>query len=263
MEKTSMGDAQVPCQPVVTESSLSPSLVVMGEAPAPAYEIKFFLSESRAQELLQRASAFMVPDIHANPNAGNSYQTTSLYFDTENLAVFHRLPGHRRKKYRIRRYGVDGDIFLEEKERWGDRVRKQRVPAKQSDLKRLLDATRIADWHGSWFQSLLHAKQLAPVCLINYNRVALVGDSPTGPIRLTMDRRIQGVLCQQLCLDFEQSTMPILADGVLCELKYRTAVPGVFKEIIESMRLIPQPVSKYRTFLQAKKSITGKEFPYG
>ena len=40
-----------------------------------------------------------------------------MYCDTQALDVFHRTPGYRRRKYRVRRYDEAWDVHLERKVR--------------------------------------------------------------------------------------------------------------------------------------------------
>jgi hypothetical protein len=78
-----------------------------------------------------------------------------------------------------------------------------------------------------------------------------MGLSDDGVLRLTFDRNVRGTLTQDWNVGSLHDGLAVLANQVICEFKYRGAVPTLFKEIIETMRLTPAPVSKYRTFLRA------------
>ena len=82
-------------------------------------------------------------------------------------------------------------------------------------------------------------------------RVAFMGETADGPLRLTFDRNIRGVFTAHWCLAGFDGGLPVLSDGVICEFKYRAFLPALFKEIVQAMRLTPTPVSKYRAFLRA------------
>src|SRR6266705_2729617 len=78
-------------------------------------EMKFLLSPGLADDVLDWARARLDRDPHGGGPHGDTYQTTSLYFDTREFDVFHRRGSFGRSKYRIRRYGSADFIFLERK----------------------------------------------------------------------------------------------------------------------------------------------------
>ena len=226
----------------------SPSLAVaMG---IPAYELKFLLTEAQARAVEQQARTLMVTDMHADPRLGDAYRTTSVYCDTAAFDVFHRRSPHKRRKHRLRRYDQTATIFLERKSKWGDRVKKRRTMISDAELALLAHPMSVTDWPGHWFHRHLVSRQLLPVCRIAYERVALVGHSAEGPLRLTFDRNIRGALTRTWTVDPVEDGLQVLADKVICEFKYRAFLPSLFKDIIQGLRLTPQPVSKYRTYLQ-------------
>src|SRR4051812_33873941 len=108
----------------------SPSLfspATAGADPATAYEVKFLLTEEQAREVTARVTGKLALDAYADPALGNAYHTTSVYTDTPNFDVFYRNEGYDRDKFRVRRYGVSGPVFVERKTKNGDKVRKHRV----------------------------------------------------------------------------------------------------------------------------------------
>ena len=70
-----------------------------------ATEIKFVVDSDLAGRIREWARAQLAPDPHGAGAAKDEYLTTSVYFDTEQLDVFHRRGSFGRSKYRIRRYG--------------------------------------------------------------------------------------------------------------------------------------------------------------
>ena len=46
-------------------------------------------------------------------------------------------------------------------------------------------------------------------------------------------------------------SVPPLVDRVVCEFKFRNAMPALFRGIVADLALTPAPVSKYRTFVRA------------
>jgi len=248
----------------------SPSLSASTGLEVPAFELKFLLTEAQARDVEERARRHMFSDPHADPALDNAYRITSLYCDTPALDVFHRLAPFQRRKHRLRRYGQTPWIFLERKIKWGDRVKKRRTMIPDADLTILIQPPQPdrsptalsgldgAAWPGHWFHRHLAMRQLAPVCRIAYERVALVGEAAEGPLRLTFDRHIRGLMRRDWNLDDDGAGMPLLTDQVICEFKYRALLPSLFKEIILAARLTPGPVSKYRTFLRASGLIDNR-----
>lgn len=230
----------------------SPSLFSPGaEADgATAYEVKFLLTEEQVRAVTARVAGKLALDPYADPAIGNAYLTTSVYTDTPTFDVFYRTDGYDRDKYRVRRYGASGPVFVERKTKNGDKVRKQRVRIDAAEVPDLAAAELTGEWAGEWFHSQLIQKQLRPVCRVAYERVAYLGTADGGTVRLTFDRNVRGVLASEWKLEAVGAAPPLL-DLVVCEFKFRTAMPALFKGIVADLALTPTPVSKYRTFVQA------------
>ena len=96
------------------------------EARASAWEIMFLITPSLAEQIRGWARTHLVPDPNAQGAHGDSYRITSLYFDTEQMDVFHRRGSYGRGKYRIRRYGQCEVSFLERKLRTRNQLTKRR-----------------------------------------------------------------------------------------------------------------------------------------
>ena len=224
----------------------------------PCYELKFLLTESQARVVEDRARELLISDPYADPALG-TYRTTSLYCDTPEYDVFHRLPPYKRHKHRVRRYENSTCLYLERKTRGGDRVRKLRTMIPHDELKLLANRVASMDWPGHWFHQHLLYRQLFPVCRVSYERIALVGLSPEGPLRLTFDRHIRGLMTRDWVVDGLDGGLPVLTGQVICEFKYRAVLPSLFKGIIQELSLAPQSVSKYRSFVAAAGSVvTGR-----
>lgn len=230
----------------------SPSLFKPGgeDDAATAYEVKFLLTEEQAAEVMARVAGKLALDPYADPAMGDAYLTTSVYTDTPNFDVFYRTDGYDRDKFRVRRYGADGPVFVEQKTKNGDKVRKHRSRINPADVGELAAAQLNGEWAGEWFHSHLLQKQLKPVCRIAYERVAYLGTADGGTVRLTFDRNIRGVLLSEWQLAVIGDVPPLL-DRVVCEFKFRRAMPALFKGIVADLGLAPNPVSKYRTFVRA------------
>ncbi len=221
----------------------------------PAYEVKFLLSEADALEVERRLQPRLTTDPHGDPALDHAYRVTSVYFDTPALDVFHRSEGFRRRKYRVRRYGLAAGVFLEQKTKSAQRVRKRRTSVPAIDLSRLIgDPSASEDephWAGRWFTSRLTARDLRPLCRVSYERLALIGTTSEGPIRVTFDRRALGEACAAPIPDPVDDGRPLLHDQVITEFKFLGAMPASFKRVIEDLRLAPTSVSKYRRCMEA------------
>ncbi|MBI3469585.1 MAG: polyphosphate polymerase domain-containing protein [Planctomycetes bacterium] len=250
---------------LAVREALSPGLHMSNGDRAPAYELKFLLPEAHAPRVEDWAATHLVPDPHAEPRLGNAYRVTSLYLDTPRLDVFHRCPPNQRRKLRLRGYCSSAALFLEQKTRRGDRVRKRRTPICETELLRFRDPPHPPslshdetapegngqDWCGAWFQKRSIARGLRPTFQIGCVRSAFLGTGTEGPIRITLDRHIWGVPNHDWRLLMGQGGLPLLDGQVVLELKYRSAMPALFKRLLEEMPLTPCPVSKYRLAVRA------------
>lgn len=237
--------------PLSSAGFLSPSLGPRGDGDGPAFELKFLLDEAQAHEVEDWARRRLLLDPHGDPELDGAYRTTSLYCDTAELDVYRRTPGHRRRKFRVRRYGVAGWVYLERKAKRGDRVTKRRVAVAEEELPLLEQTLCLADWPGRWFQQRLHRRRLRPACLIRYRRTAYVGTCPEGPLRLTLDRRVRGQLTNAWSVAPFEGGLPLLTGQVIVEFKFRAALPAPFRELVAELRLNPAAVSKYRLCREA------------
>jgi hypothetical protein len=226
-----------------------------------AYELKFLVSNHVADAALAWARTNLVPDPNADGTRGDTYAITSLYFDTTKLDVFHRVGSYGRCKYRVRRYGEEEAIFLERKLKTRGLVgkRRLRIPAEELDL--LTTAEASPEWLGYWFHRRILARQLLPTCQISYERVARMGMSNEGPIRITMDRKIRSLPTSQLEFEGSSEGLALLTNETIIELKYRKSLPGLFKNLIQELALNPQPVSKYRLSIEAFSAAKNASLP--
>ncbi len=235
--------------------TVSPSLG--SSKSAPAFEMKFLLDATQADEVTDWAFSLLQIDLNASSPDG-TYETTSLYTDTVARDVLHRSSGYRRRKYRVRRYADGNCVFLEEKKRKGHRVSKRREAVPIEDLPGLADVPGPIDQQGNWFHSQLAEKMLRPVCQISYRRTAFAGGDESDPMRVTLDREIRGQRIDGWWFHSASDAIPILSDSVVLELKFRGAMPCPFKQLLEAMHLMPTGVSKYRYCMMALEGSAGE-----
>ena len=72
-----------------------------------------------------------------------------------------------------------------------------------------------------------------------------------GTVRVTFDRNIRGELTDGWAFRTVGDQPELLPGFVVCEFKFRVALPAMLKEIVESFTLTPANVSKYRRFCRA------------
>jgi len=213
----------------------------------PAYELKFHLTAPEAEEVIAWARQHLTPDPNGQDGA---YRVTTLYCDTPHLDVFHRSPGFRRRKYRLRRYGESERVYLERKCRQGDRVRKRRVEVLPQELPWLAASTPMLNWVGDWFHRGTRLRSLRPTCGVGYWRTAFFGQTSSTPVRLTIDRELVGVPLRDWSVPFLCEGPELLPGDVLLELKYHVHMPGLFHELLPRLPLQQARVSKYRRCVQ-------------
>lgn len=228
-----------------------PGLAGMTEKRDAAYEIKFVVPASVGEAVVNWARMNLSPDPNASSSSGDGYAVNSLYFDTSSLDVYLRKGSYGKAKYRVRRYGHESAIFLERKLKSRGLVSKRRSKIPDQEIARLAEPEPDPAWVGCWFRRRLDIRQLLPQCQIRYDRVARVGLTPDGPIRMTVDSNIRAFPTRDYMVFETGVWRPLLTDRCIVELKFRANMPPQFKNLLEELSLTPQPVSKYRMSIQA------------
>ncbi len=222
---------------------------------AVAFELKFLLTEQQAKDIAVALQGRLAPDPYADPSLQGAYRTTSLYTDTAGFDVYRRNGNHAGTKFRVRRYGLDGPMFLERKDKDGDRVRKIRTTISAGDLCPLYETNAESGvnghWAGVWFRDAIRASGLKPVCRIGYERIAFMGSTDSGAIRVTFDRNIRGEMTNNWEVAPIREAAELLPGFVIGEFKFRYALPALLKEVVADHRLVPTTISKYRRFINA------------
>lgn len=211
------------------------------------YELKVVLSKPEAERVQAWAAERLSPDPFGD-EAG-VYEVRTLYLDSPQMEIYHRLGEDRGTKFRVRRYGEEGQVWLERKRRRGDRVKKRRARWPLGELSRLLSGSGApAEWAGS-FQNAVCNRDLAPVLLVVYPRSAFAGEDSA---RLTLD---WGVKVWRMGPDddpFDPPGDPVeVTDDVILELKYDGTMPPVFDELLKMLDRDTSGFSKYGRGVEA------------
>jgi hypothetical protein len=212
-----------------------------------AREVKFLVPADRGADILDWARSRLHKDPHAGGPSGDEYRTTTIYFDTEDLAVFNRRGSYGRSKYRIRCYGASDVAFLERKLRTNDMLNKRRTAIATAELPGLCGSTDPGKPY-RWFVDRVAARRLSPICQVSYRRHALVGVGPYGPLRLTFDDEIKAQP-NVAALFAPDGGRAVVANRVIIEMKFCIETPAVMKHLVEEFGLSPAPISKYRLSL--------------
>lgn len=228
---------------------MSPSTET-SESRAFASELKFHVSAADAGALRQWARHNLAADPYGAGEAGDTYLTTSLYFDTPGFDVYRRNGSYKRSKYRVRRYCGGGIVFLERKMKTRSLVSKRRSTIDIRELPRIGEPSAEKHWPGYWFHRRLLARDLRALCQVSYERTARVAMTGNGPIRLTLDEDLRALPVD--AVEFQSGAgVPLNPGSCILELKFRYAMPVVFKHLLAEFGLNPQPISKYRLAVQS------------
>jgi hypothetical protein len=225
--------------------SLSPSPPPRSEG---SYELKFLLPEESVEPVMAWARARIAPDPHAGPDG--TYRIHSLYLDTPRLDVYHRSRGYRSSKYRIRRYGDESLLYLERKSKARGWVRKQRTAIADVELTWLLSDGADESWGGWWFRDRLRELALIPQSQVAYRRLACLGEAEGSPIRLTLDRELRCAPAATLGPLSAFDELAVAGGVTVLELKFRNALPRLFKELVREFGLSSTSASKYRRSIE-------------
>ncbi len=222
-----------------------PALSSSRETRVLATELKFLVTPAAAREIRAWARAELAADPHGAGPSADEYTINSLYFDTDALDVFHRRGSYGRAKYRVRRYGQAALVFLERKMRTRALLAKRRTAIALDDLDALQEQDLVEGWAGAWVHDRLRVRRLRPLVQVAYSRMARLMEGPHGAVRLTVDDELRAL--PALDLGFRNvAGRPMLHDRAIVEIKFRKALPAKFRALIDTHRLVPARISKYR-----------------
>jgi hypothetical protein len=229
---------------------------------ASRYELKYIIHERQAHEVRDFIRSYLVPDEHADPDAGNSYPVHSLYLDSPALALFRSTVDGLKNRFKLRIRFYDDDpahpVFLEIKRRLTEVICKERACMHRCALPSLLRGVRPRT---SWLASSLDKNKAAAAmqafhrtglriaaracAYISYRREAYVSPD-RDQIRVTFDRHISVAryYAKQL-LTIPKTTMPVDIRGVVLEMKFTDRFPNWMREMVHALDLVRSPSAKY------------------
>ncbi|MBX3743702.1 MAG: polyphosphate polymerase domain-containing protein [Verrucomicrobiae bacterium] len=222
-----------------------------GESDPGVTEVKFPLTGGAVEPVLEWLRRHCRPDPHGSGVCGDEYLVQSVYCDTAGYDVFHRRGSYGRAKFRVRRYGDGAGVFLERKLKRSGVVRKRRVAVPEASLALLGARLNGTAWEGAWFQHRLALRGLHPVVRMCYQRVARVGETAEGPLRMTLDRGVRAEEAGGWGPPRPLQGRDLLEGRGVLEVKFRGGMPAMVKALIEEWNLVPGPLSKYRLGVRA------------
>ena len=222
------------------------------------YEFKFFLDLRKREEVESEIANFMSFDGHVHPELSNAYFVRSLYFDNDAASYYYeKIDGVKvRRKFRIRTYGKSFDpdlpIYLEEKNRDGDRVHKYRVEIDSSHLPILCDSDRYSDVQEVLpkvnlvdrflFDAIRRA--LKPTVLVDYVRRPYVSSYDMN-FRVTFDSVLMSAASNVLFPPEWVNWKHSYAGFTVLEVKFFRRIPAWFHRIIQAHSLRRVSFSKF------------------
>ena len=208
-------------------------------------EIKFLVNEATGIRIREWARERLAADPHGTGPHADEYRVSTLYLDTAEWDVFHRRGSYGRSKYRVRRYGDEARVFLERKLRTSSRLAKRRTDIPLDTL-HLLKAVESGNGQTQWFRRRVVVRQLEPVCRVSYLRMARLAETSAGRMRMTLDYSLTASTADSFTLD-GPGPASFLGGYMILELKFRGAMPTVFRQLADTFALAPGRASKYRT----------------
>lgn len=219
-------------------------------------EFKYLLPPA----LIPRLRAALAGVCRLDQHAGSDrrYPIRSLYLDDHRLGLAraNEAERHTRFKVRVRSYpsAERAPVFLEIKRRYGDVIRKSRVPISPSDWPGILQRPAASLSQGqAAFVHLVHQLDLRPAVLVEYDREAWVSELDDYG-RVTFDLQIG---CQRaddwslrptpfgrIPLDHTLVTSTWSPVAIL-EMKFAGPAPVWMRSLIERFELVRQAYSKY------------------
>lgn len=214
------------------------------------HEIKYIISRNYAKILKKRLSLLLDRDKYSKSKEG-SYLIKSLYFDDyQNTAYYEKIDGVLyRKKYRIRIYNNDDKfIRLECKYKHNNLTSKEQTLISRDIYNKIINDSNDIDTFGDKvltnFLMDCKVKKLKPCVIVEYQRTAFT--YPISTVRITFDEMVKSGLYNYDLFDKSAPTYTVLGDDLLVlEVKYDDVLPEIIEDIIKTVPMYRQSVSKF------------------
>jgi len=228
------------------------------------YEFKFPLDLRKREEVESEVANFMSFDGHVHPELHNAYYVRSLYYENDAATHYYeKIDGVKeRRKFRLRTYGKEFEpslpVYLEEKSRDGDRVRKHRIPIDPSYLPAFCNPDKYSDLHEIFSEVDLvdrflfdaFRRSLKPKLLVDYIRRPYVSAYDMN-FRVTFDSVLMSAKTDKLFPPDLASWKHSFAGFTILEVKFHRRIPAWFHRIIQAHNLRRVSFSKFCKGMEA------------
>ncbi|MHC4330235.1 MAG: VTC domain-containing protein [Planctomycetota bacterium] len=244
-----------------------PSLAGKSSEPADRtlacrYELKYHITESKAEAIAQFIKPFLQLDRYCKLQRSGDYPIVSLYLDSGDLQLCREsLRGHKNRfKLRIRSYTDETDYprFFEIKRRMNTIIIKSRARVMNPDVPTLLAGLPLppqnytADLETiNQFQLYAGSIKAKPAVLVRYMRQAYECDSENR-VRVTFDRKLAYSITNatQIRLGGRGWQLnPFTTGGVILEIKFTDRYPVWLSQMVKCFNLRARSISKYASSL--------------
>ncbi len=221
------------------------------------FEFKYCLPDFLADKIITDLLNYMDWDPYAFSQDSNSYQVSSLYFDTANFGCYYeKMAGVKdRKKLRLRTYATEFNsktpVFLEIKRKSDMVIFKDRLVSNYENCSEFITTGQfnLTKKEASLqdrellkeFLWLKNYNCLMPKIMVIYKRKPLIGRLDPR-FRVTFDSQIKVYPANQLF--FSEQAVEVFPKVVM-ELKYNNNIPAWFHQIVQKYQLNREPFSKY------------------
>ncbi|MHC4559988.1 MAG: VTC domain-containing protein [Planctomycetota bacterium] len=222
------------------------------------YELKYHISESKAEAIAQFIKPYLQTDRYCKLQRSGDYPIVSLYLDSKNMQLCREsLRGQKNRfKLRIRSYTDEPDYprFFEIKRRMNTIIIKSRARVMDQDLLTLLAGLPLPPQNYTadiktinQFQLYMNSIRAKPAVLIRYMRQAYEGTSQNR-VRVTFDRELAYNITSlsEVRLGgggWQRNSFTL--GGVILEVKFTDRYPAWLNYMVKYFNLRPQSISKF------------------
>ena len=250
--------------PTVLKSKRSETLLRRPSKGAPGknlfcrYELKYRISESKAQVIEQFIKPYIHLDRYSKLQPNGAYPIVSLYLDSQDMKLCRESMIGKKNRFKLRIRSYDDDTttpyFFEIKRRLNNIIIKSRVRLTHSDTNTLLAGRSLPPQEYKadeqtlrQFQLYMHCIQAKPKILIRYLRKAYEDDSDNR-VRVTFDRLLCHNTCSEPIVTFNSTGWQHHRQrSVILELKFTSRYPAWLSRMTKYFDLQRESVSKYTT----------------
>lgn len=224
------------------------------------FEIKYRISEYKAQEIRHFVSQYLALDPYGATQADFSYPVHSLYVDSDAMKTFHDTINGNRNRYKLRiRYyenGEDKPVYFEIKRRFDRVIAKKRAKVDRHNVSVLLSGQMPSMEQAviktpEQFESLEHFCYLVnqinarPKIHVAYRREAYELEG-SNAVRVTFDRQVtsESQSSSRLATTMNQP-VSVFGNEVILELKFTNRYPIWLQELTQLFHLRQDSAAKY------------------